>query len=76
VTRSVHGIRYERLTKALIRARKDAGLTQAEVADKLRRPQSFVSKYERGARRLDVVEFVEVVDVLKADATRILNQLR
>ena len=36
---------------------KKAGLTQAELSSLLNRPQSFVSKYERGQRRLDVVEF-------------------
>lgn len=76
MTRSVHSSRYERLREALVAARQDAGLTQAEVAKKLRRPQSFVSKYERGERRLDVVEFVEVVDVLKADPAGIISQLR
>jgi transcriptional regulator with XRE-family HTH domain len=45
---------------ALIKARKKAGLTQAAVAARLERPQSFVSKYEGGERRLDVVEFLEV----------------
>jgi transcriptional regulator with XRE-family HTH domain len=76
VTRSIHSTRYDRLTAALIAARQAAGMTQMEVAKKLRRPQSFVSKYERGERRLDVVEFVEVTDALKADAARIIECVR
>jgi transcriptional regulator with XRE-family HTH domain len=40
-------------------ARKDAGLTQVQVARRLRRPQSFVSKSESGERRVDAVEFAE-----------------
>jgi transcriptional regulator with XRE-family HTH domain len=40
----------------LRQARKDAGLTQVEVARRLGRTQSFVTKAERGERRLDVVE--------------------
>ena len=40
----------------LIKARQDSGLKQVDVAEKLKKPQSFVSKVERGERRLDVVE--------------------
>ncbi len=40
--------------------RTGAGLTQAEMAKKLGQPQSFVSKYESGERRLDVLELRQV----------------
>ena len=52
------------LQSALREARQRAGLTQAEVADKLRMPQSYVSKFEVGTRRLDLVELVDVCAVL------------
>ena len=39
--------------------RRQAGLTQAAVAARLRRPTSFVGKYENGCRRLDVIEFLD-----------------
>lgn len=42
--------------RRLRQARRDAGLTQVEVARRLGRTQSFVTKAERGERRLDVVE--------------------
>ena len=42
------------------RLRRDAGLTQVQVAERLEMPQSFVSKYESGERRLDVVELRHV----------------
>jgi transcriptional regulator with XRE-family HTH domain len=48
------------ITGSLVDARRTAGLTQAALAKKLGRPQSFVSKFERGQRRLDVVVFLEV----------------
>ncbi len=48
----------------LRRARKDAGLTQQTLAEKLRRPQSFVAKYENGERRIDVIEFVALARAL------------
>ncbi len=50
---------YRLFLTRLRQARIDAGLTQVEVAAKLRRPQSFVSKCETGERRVDVVELTE-----------------
>ena len=47
---------YESFTRKLRKARIDAGLTQAEAADRLGKPQSFVSKCESGERRVDSVE--------------------
>ena len=63
--RSVHSRRYRAVLERLKEARLGAGLTQAQVADALGRPQSFVSKCESGERRLDVVElegFAELYD--------------
>ena len=54
--RSLHSPRYRRFLKRLMQARRQAGLTQVEVARALRRPQSFVSKCESGERRVDVIE--------------------
>ncbi len=59
----------------MIRARKQAGLTQQELAARLKRPQSFVAKYEGGERRLDVVEFVTVAQAIEADPLRIIRAL-
>lgn len=42
--------------RCLRRAREKAGLSQSEVARRLARPQSFVSKCESGERRVDLVE--------------------
>lgn len=56
-------------------ARRTAGLTQVELALKLRRPQSFVSKYETGERRLDVIEFLEVAAVLGCDPIPVLQDI-
>ncbi len=61
------------LQSLLVDARKAKGLTQAELADALGKPQSFVAKYERGERRLDVVEFVDVTSVLSVSAGDLLS---
>ena len=51
--------RYRLFLEKLRGARRDAGLTQVQVARKLGRPQSFVSKCESGERRVDVVELLD-----------------
>ncbi len=67
---------YTQLRTLLIESRERAGLTQAEVAKRLRRVQSFVSKYELGERRLDVVDFIAVCDCLGVDPADLLRQVR
>ena len=61
--------------KAIVKARKEAGLTQAALATRLGRPQSFISKYESGERRLDVLEFLEVARAVGFDPARFLTDL-
>lgn len=69
-----HGAHCQ-LREALFEARRKRGFTQSQVAALLNKPQSFVSKYERGERRLDVVEFLEVCKALKANPAAILRRL-
>jgi len=66
---------YDQFQAALIEARQNYGLTQQEVASRIGKPQSHVSKYESGERRLDVVEFLGVCKVLGADPASILKKL-
>ncbi len=75
MTKSVSTQQYRRFRALLIQARKAAGLTQVELAARLNRPQSFVSKVERGERRLDVIEFLEVARVLRLDVMAFLHRL-
>ena len=75
MTKSVYTNQYRRFRALLIQARKAAGLTQVALAEQLERPQSFVSKVERGERRLDVIEFLEVARVLRLDVVAFLQKL-
>jgi transcriptional regulator with XRE-family HTH domain len=50
---------YRRFLARLRTARETAGLTQVQVASRLRVPQSFISKSETGERRVDVVELAD-----------------
>ncbi len=75
MTRSIHTARYETLRRLLVAARKEAGLTQEQVAARIRRPQSYLSKVEHGDRRLDVVEFLELAEAISADAQDLVRQI-
>ena len=65
----------QQLQDSLIKLRKSKNLTQADLALKLGRPQSFVAKYEGGERRLDVVEFVDVAHALEVDPSALLSDV-
>ncbi|REF69822.1 MULTISPECIES: helix-turn-helix domain-containing protein [Paracoccus] len=64
------------LMVALKQARLDAGLTQTELAERLKRPQSFVAKYENGERRIEVVELVEIATAMGSDPRDIVQIVR
>jgi len=76
MAKSLHTPEYEHFRSLMVAAREKAALTQADVAAKLGRPQSFVAKYEGGERRLDVVEFVEVCAALGIDPKTILSSIQ
>lgn len=75
MTHSVFTKRYRLLLSILISLREQKGLSQNQLAVKLKKPQSFVSKYERGERRLDVVELLDITRVLQADPHEIIDKL-
>ena len=73
--KSLYSQRYRHLLKLLVESRKASGLSQQAVADKLKRHQSFVSKYESGERRLDVVELLMLSEVIGFDPVQMLRKL-
>ena len=64
-----------RLREVLIEARKVRGLNQTELAAALKRTQTFVSNYERGERRLGLVDFVLIARTLGHEPTELLGRL-
>ena len=68
--KSIHSPEHQTLRELLVAARK-----QAQVAEALGRPQSFVAKYEGGERRLDVIEFILVARALRVDPMKLLRLL-
>jgi len=75
VKKSIYSKRYSALYIALVKARKDAGITQQQLADKLKKPQSFVAKYENGERRLDMAEFMTIAEELGVDPAKLIEGL-
>lgn len=67
--------RYEQFCELLIEARRDAGLSQEALAERLGRPQSYVSKCESGTRRMDVIEFLEIVEAINANPITFIKKL-
>jgi transcriptional regulator with XRE-family HTH domain len=67
VPKSAFTRKHDHFRRLLTDARRQAGLTQEALAGRLGRPQSFVSKCERGERRLDVIEFLDVAHALNID---------
>lgn len=65
--------RYSSLMVKLVELRKQSSMTQSQLAKKLNKPQSFVAKYEGGERRLDVIEFVDVLKALGGSVSLFLN---
>jgi ribosome-binding protein aMBF1 (putative translation factor) len=64
---------YEECLTRLVEARKQAEVTQTELAAQLQRPQSFVAKYEGRERRLDVAEYLMIARALGADPYKVLR---
>lgn len=67
MTKSIHSNEYKNVIKRLQEARKEAGFMQSEVAEKLKKPQSYISKIERGERRVDVAELSILAKLYKKD---------
>jgi len=61
----IHISAYKRFLKKLVQARKDSGLSQMQVAKRLKTRQTWVSKSELGERRVDVVELSQFARIYK-----------
>jgi transcriptional regulator with XRE-family HTH domain len=59
----------------LAATRQRAGISQDQLALMLKKPQSFVSNFERGQRRLDVLEIIRIAGALGADPKRVFSEI-
>lgn len=72
--RSIHTPDHRRLAELLRELREQAGLRQSELAHRLDRPQSFVSKYEAGERRLDLIELRAICLALDTSVVKLVER--
>lgn len=71
---STHNLNYQRFLTLMREARERAGVTQGTLGARLGNSQTFVSKIERGERRVDFVEFVEICEALGENPIEILGE--
>jgi hypothetical protein len=71
--KSLKSPEYGRLVELLVAVRHSAGFQQQKLAAKLRKPQSFVAKYEGGERRIDLIEFIAITRALGADPVKLFG---
>lgn len=73
--KSIHSAQYRALLVRMRAAREARGITQQELARRLGKPQSYVSKIEMGERRLDVVEFMHFMRAIEDEPHALLRDL-
>ncbi|MGH7110836.1 MAG: helix-turn-helix domain-containing protein [Stellaceae bacterium] len=74
--RSAFTAEYAAFTRRIVSVRNDTGFTQQQLAEQIGKPQSFVSKYERGERRLDLIEFLAIAEALDIDPCQFIRDLQ
>ncbi|MGJ4993744.1 helix-turn-helix domain-containing protein [Bradyrhizobium sp. HKCCYLS3077] len=76
MSQTLQSPRHEALRAFIVEKRKKAGLTQAEVAAKLGRYQSFIANVESGQRRIDVVELIDIANAIGFDPREAIKRLK
>jgi transcriptional regulator with XRE-family HTH domain len=72
----MYSVRHGKLRKELAAARDAAGLTQRQLAAKLKRPPSYVGKVENGERRIEVFEFVDWAAACGVEPAAVLKRVK
>jgi len=66
---------HRTLIDILVKSRKQAGLTQRDLAARLKRPHSFIGRIEAGERRVDVIEFIEITRIMGLEPDHLFAKL-
>ena len=71
----LHTVENAELVRRLKATRKEAGLTQVQLAKKLGKLQSYVTKYEREERRIDVIEFILITQAIGIKPEELFSEM-
>ncbi|PIR13778.1 hypothetical protein COV49_01080 [Candidatus Falkowbacteria bacterium CG11_big_fil_rev_8_21_14_0_20_39_10] len=71
---SIYLKEYKKVIERLKKARQESGLKQIEVAEKLDKPQSYISKIEQGERRVDIAELKLLAKIYKKDINYFIDK--
>jgi DNA-binding XRE family transcriptional regulator len=72
---TIRTAQHKQLVSYLAAARKRAGIRQTELAKRLGRSQTWVTRMESGGRRIDVIEFLALAELMNFNPTKIIRQL-
>lgn len=67
MVKTIHSNKNKKLIETIKKMRTEKGFTQLELANKLSKPQSFISKIESGERRIDLIELEKICCLLDFD---------
>lgn len=67
MVKTIHSDKNKKLIETIKKIRNEKGFTQLELANKLSKPQSFISKIESGERRVDLIELEKICHLLGID---------
>ena len=72
---SLHSDENKALVAVLVKVRKGVGISQTELAERLNKSQQFVSRFESGERRIDLLEFIMIARALKIEPRDLLGRV-
>lgn len=75
MAKSTASARYQKLLDVLLEERTKQGLLQKDLGNKMGKPQSFISKVERGERRIDPAEFIDICVALGIDPAEMIREI-
>lgn len=73
--KTIYKIRYQYIINHLIHIRKTKKITQQQIANKLNKPQSYIAKIERCERKVDILEFIEICEVMNINPIDVLQDI-